>query len=76
MEKVKMFKKKTEPVVFESQITYHPDLQTLSQLRSYILQLDALLMEEKLTEEQYQMEMRLIANTISRLEEKYVEQGV
>ena len=71
-----MFKKKAEPKVFEAQIKYDPDLQTLSQLRSYILQLNALLMEEKLTEEQYQMEMRLIANTISRLEEKYVEQGV
>ena len=75
MEEV-MFKKKAEPKVFEAQIKYDPDLQTLSQLRSYILQLNALLMEEKLTEEQYQMEMRLIANTISRLEEKYVEQGV
>lgn len=71
-----MFKKKAEPKVFEAQIKYDPDLQTLIQLKEGIIQLDTLKTQKRITDKQYQAELAEYAKTIEKLEAKYVEQSL
>lgn len=50
---------------------YNPDVFTIRNIRSGIEQLDSLLKQNRISDEQYQNELKLFANSIERLEEKY-----
>lgn len=64
------FRKRPQPVIHET-LEYDPDLQTIKEIREGILQLDSLLIQKRVTQKQYENELRLFANSIAKLEEKY-----
>ena len=64
-------KEKSAPIVFEVQERYNEDLQALRYLKDWIHQTDALLKQGKISEAEWNSEMRAIDGSIRELEEKY-----
>ena len=67
-----IFKRKpSAPIVFEVQEKYDEDLQALRYLKDWIHQTDAFLEQGKISEAEWNSEMRAIDGSIRELEEKY-----